>query len=281
MAQFDHKPYLNGWLGFGCGIYITEKQKMKGLFLLMLAPLAAANAPLFPNSVVSNDLEFIETKDQSTFTCLSYRGAEKAEMPDKRNNGLFVINSHIFTSYYTDGTAIELWAHPDFGSPSSAQNFVAPVAQAIGKLPIIMRMQLDHVVIHQGDETAFAEADGRFFVVYSDNIKSRIKSNDLEETIFHESVHATIDAHYSDSQTWQLAQQNDGAFITHYAANFPTKEDLAESALFAWAVLMHPGRLPHKIETQVKKLMPHRLDFFEELFASESIIPLKIDNNGC
>lgn len=249
---------------------------MKKLALLLLCALiygstAATGAPLFPNSVVSNDLEFIRTDDQSAFACLIFEGVRRAEMPDKRRDELLANGVYIFTAHYNDGVSIEIWAHPDFESQDAALISVEPVAQALGKLPTFMRSKLDHLVIHKGDETAFGESRGHFFVLYSDNIQTRIRNHDLEETVFHESVHATLDEKYLRSREWLEAQRADGDHITEYAANNPDKEDLAESALFAWATLVHPGRLPADIERHVRNVMPNRLAFFEELFLSEPI----------
>lgn len=238
---------------------------------LVFQSVGVNSAPLFPNSVVSNDLEFIRTSDKSVFSCLAYRGTKRAEMPDKRRDVLFDNKTFIFVANYKDGTSVGIWAHSDFGSQVSALKSVEPVTQAIGKLPTIMRSKLDHVVIHKGDEIAFGEDQGHFFVLYSDNIQTRISNHDLEETIFHESVHATLDAKYLRSRKWLNAQNSDDGFITDYAANLPKKEDLAESALFAWAMLVHPGRLPASVEQRAREIMPNRLMFFEELFLSKPI----------
>lgn len=226
-------------------------------------------APLYPNSVVSNDLEFIKTSDQSAFSCIVYKGKQRAEMPDKRHDELFANNTFVFVANYTDGTSLEIWAHSDFGSKDRALRSVDPVAAAIGKLPTFMRAKLDHVVIHKGNETAFAESGGHFFVLYSENILTRIRNHDLEETVFHESVHAALDKRYLPSPLWLEAQQADNDYITEYAANRPEKEDLAESALFAWAILVHPGRLPDSIIERAHEIMPNRLVFFKELFLSK------------
>lgn len=237
--------------------------------------------PIFPNSVVSNDLEFIRAIDQSVFSCLAFQGTERAEMPDKRSDSLFDSGTFIFQANYKDGTYVGLWAHSDFGSQAAALRSVEPVAQAIGKLPTIMRSKLDHVVIHKGDEVAFGEADGHFFVLYSDNIRTRMRNHDLEETVFHESVHATLDAKYLRNRAWRSAQRTDGAFVTEYAARLPEKEDMAESALFAWTMLMHPGRLPGNIEVRVRQIMPNRLAFFEDLFLSQPIFHRVSTERGC
>ena len=242
------------------------------LSLFLVATAAPAKAkPIYPNSVVSNDLEFIATSDTSAFACVRFDDRRTAEMPDRRKDGLMAKQTFIFTAHYTDGTSVGLWAHADFKTRQRALTSVKPVAEAVGKLPTFMRRTLDHVVIHVGDETAFGESDGHFFVLYSENIKTRIRNHDLEETVFHESVHATLDKRHANSGKWRKAQKADGDFITKYAKRLPTKEDLAESGLFAWALIMHPGRLPAKIEARTRKIMPNRLAFFEDLFLTRPV----------
>ena len=128
-----------------------------GCLSLVAATFAAATvtvpvmaAPLYPNSVVSNDHEFIATSDQSVFACLVSEGRRTAEMPDKRTDSLMARKTFIFTAHYTDGTSVGLSAHPKFTSEEKALKSVAPAAEAVGKLPTFMRVKLDHVVIHRG-----------------------------------------------------------------------------------------------------------------------------------
>lgn len=241
----------------------------------MVLPVFAA--PMFSNSVVSNDLEFITQDDESAYSCLGYTGEIRAEMPDKRNDELFADGVFSYISKFSDGTRVSLWVHPDIGTNDAAEPIATVIAKAIGKLPTIMRRKLDHVVILVGDETAFAEDLGHFFVLYTENIETRIENHDLEETVFHESVHATLDSKYGQSAEWQSAQKADGAFVTKYAANNPQKEDMAESALFAWATLRHPKRLPIDIEKYVTKTMPNRLEFFEGILMI-SLFSIRLEN---
>jgi hypothetical protein len=131
-----------------------------------------------------------------------------------------------------------------------------------------MRERLSRVVVHSGDHTAFAEHLGHFFVVFVDNIQKRISTHDLEETVFHESVHATLDAEWAESAEWRQAQAADGAFITEYAAEEPEGEDLAESALFAFTYLRHPERLPPDVRLGIETTMLARLSFFETIFVA-------------
>ena len=234
--------------------------------LACLGGVAQAD-PLFSNSVVSNDIEFLQANDLSAFSCVRQIEQRRAEMPDKRNNGLFVDNVAVFRAAYTDGSSTEIWVHPGVGAQAGTQ-LARDVAERVGLLPTLMRKKLDHVVIHQGDETAFSEDQGRFFVLYSENIRTRLRNHDLEETIFHESVHATLDVPMANSSAWKRAQRRDGDFVTEYGADIPRSEDLAESALFAWAYFFHADRLPAEVRDGLGDIMPNRLAFFHEVFVA-------------
>lgn len=241
-------------------------QRLIATALLLVTPLAAK--PLFGNSVVSNDIDFIRTDDPSVPFKLSETGRARKEMPDKRSDQLFLDEVHTLSLNYDDTSSIEIWASPLLKDRASAIRYATLVGAALGKLPTPMRKKLSHVVIHAGDETAYAEEEGRFFVLYTKNIEKRISTHDLEETVFHESVHATLEAEHAKCPEWIKAQKADTGFITAYAEALPQKEDLPESALFAYTLTKHPGRLPAKVEEAVRKLMPHRLEYLRLLFES-------------
>jgi hypothetical protein len=242
--------------------------------------MAAVGEPLFKNSVVSNRLDFIKTSDPSAFHCIAYDGEITAEMPGAASGGLLANGVFAFTAQYTDGSAVPFWVHYDIGSSDAAAPFARKAAEAVGKLPTFMRAKLNHVVIHGGDGTAFAEDRGRFFVLYAQNMRTRMRDNDLEETVFHEAVHATLDIPYLKSAAYTKARKADGAAITEYARKRPT-EDMAESALFAWALTQHPGRLPARIERRVREIMPNRLAFFAELFSKRPRLYRVGPKRGC
>lgn len=222
--------------------------------------------PLFNNSIVSTSIDFITESDTDAFTDMEFVGQEDKEMPDSTNDELFDTDTYIFKVNFSNGNHTEIWAHSSFGSLVAAQEYAEKLTSRLGKLPDFMRDELSHVVLHNGNAGAFAESEANFFVVYSQNIDVRIANNDLEETIFHESVHATLDALYLESSAWLEAQQNDDAFITQYAKDNANKEDMAETALFAYTMINYPGRLSTEIETWVHSNIPHRYAFFQTIF---------------
>ncbi|GAB5401790.1 MAG: hypothetical protein Aurels2KO_00210 [Aureliella sp.] len=231
--------------------------------------LGSKPQPPFRNSIVSTDFDFITDADKSVFDSLSYVGRGRREMPDKRTDDLFADGCYLFRASFRDEAQVEIWASRALASKEAAEKYATMLTKPLGKLPSVMRKRLSHVVIHQGDETAFAEADGHFFVLYSENMETRVRNHDLEETVFHESVHATLDADHAKNPAWRAAQEADGQFLTVYAAKNPTKEDLAESALFAFTRLEHPGRLPEQVEKLVEQRIPNRLAYFRAIFAAE------------
>lgn len=236
--------------------------------VLALVTGPGAAEPLFPNSVVSNDIDFITASDSTVPGCLRHEGEATREMPGALDtDALFADGVHSFAVDFADGSQVGLWVHPSVGTRAEAEAVAALLVAPLGRLPAVMRGKLSHVVVQAGDRPAFGEHLGHFFVVYEDNVRTRIATHDLEETVFHESVHATLDAAWALSPEWRDAQAADGAFITEYAAEFPVGEDLAESALFAITHLRHPGRLPPEVARAVETIMPARLAFFETLFA--------------
>lgn len=225
--------------------------------------------PLYEFSITSNDIDFILSSDPDVFKSLTYVEQARREMPDKRttSTGLFDEKAYIFKASFKNGKEIGIWCHSSFGNKAAAEDYASKVGPRLGKLPSFQRDMLDHVVIHTGDETAFGETVGRFFVLYSDNMDKRISTNDLEETIFHESIHATIQGLLEDKPEWKAVQRNDnGNFITNYASRLPALEDMPETAIFCYVTIKYPGRLPADVEQWVKDYIPNRLEFFKNLY---------------
>lgn len=234
----------------------------------LLSGVAAAN-PLFENSVVSNDIDFIMASDPAVPACVRYLGQTAQEMPGALDtDDLMASDVYTFEVVFLDQSQLGIWVHPSVGSREDAEDLASLLLGPLGRLPAVMRQHLSHVVVHSGYHPAFGEHLGRFFVVYADNMRARIDTHDLEETVFHETVHATLDAEWSQSAEWLHAQAIDGTFITEYAAENPEGEDLAETALFAFTYLRHRERLPPDVVRSIETMIPARLSFFKMIFGA-------------
>lgn len=223
----------------------------------------------FKNSIVSTDFDFITATDPSAFQKLKFDRRGKEEMPGKTTPGkpnepLFQ-DAFVFTAYFSDKTEVTIYIHAAsidrVAAKIEAMRFVDP----LGKLPTALRQGVRRLVVHRGGKDLTAFSDAGLIVMYSDNATVRIADHDLEETIFHESVHAAWDQKYSQSQRWKRAQIQDGGFATLYARSKPELEDLAETALFAFTIIHHPQRLPQEVRKKLIDTVGNRILFIEEL----------------
>lgn len=232
--------------------------------ILAAAPDALAAQLLYPNSVVSNDLDFIRSDDSGACWSMAEKGGGRTEMYDPRRDSLFVEGALHFDVTYP-GQSIRINVHPKVGNP---QQRAMEAAASVSRLPIQMRSELRYVNILDGDGTAWAEDLGRFFTLYDELMERRLAEHDLDETVFHETAHIALDPLLSNDPDWRSNQISDNGFITRYAAENPGKEDIAESALFVWTVIHHPGRLPADIEAAVREIMPNRLEYMGNIMAN-------------
>lgn len=231
----------------------------------------SGGAPPYRSSVVGTDFDFITAGDPSAFDRLEYVGFKDFEMPDKRGIGKpLVQKAHVFEAYFTDGTKVGIALDQEFGGRQAAEQDALKYAPRIGKLPPLYRRNLKHVVVHKGgvDTTAFAEDKGHFFILYSDNAAKRIGTNDLEETIFHEATHASIQVEHLGGAAWNRAKELDDAYITDYAKT-EEGEDFAESALFAYTLIHYPERFPAVERAKIEKQIPNRIAFFRRVYSGQ------------
>lgn len=227
---------------------------------------AAAQAPLYRSSVVGTDFDFITEADPDTFVRLEDKGQGQAEMPDKSDRSAPLMqDAFLFVAHFNDGTSVRLAIDADFKTLEGARAEALRYTPRLGRLPTALRRGVKRVVVHHGGENVTAFSDAGLMVLYADNATKRIGTHDLEETIFHESVHAAWDKAHARSAEWQDAQKQDGGYITDYARKNPQGEDLAESALFAYTLLHHPDRLPKEEAERIARAIPHRIAFVEKL----------------
>ena len=239
------------------------------LAALLALPLDAQD---YRSSVVGTDFDFIREEDPNLFSCLEYKGFLEREMPDKTSSGRLLQQAFVFVSYFDDGTSVDMALDADFGSEQAARAEAERYVRRLGRLPTSLRGGVQRMVVHYGNEDATAFSDIGLIVLYSDNATKRISTHDLEETLFHESVHASWDHLHRSSPAWLAAQEADGTFVTEYASEHPDREDLAESALFAYTLVHHPERIPAPDGGRIAAAIPARIAFVETLLPPDEPI---------
>lgn len=252
-------------------------QRRPGLVSLGLSAVGvmatAAVAVDYPSSVVGTDFDFIRGDDPSSFQALKFLGSTTAEMPDKRDDAADLFQpAFLFEATFSDAV-VKIFVDAGFANDRHAAEEARRYCGPLGRLPAPLRRGVRRLVVHRGGPDTTAFSDVGLIVVYSDNATRRIATHDLEETIFHESVHAAWDAEHAASRGWRNAQLADDAFVTVYAAKKPAREDLAESALFAFAMLRHPDRIDEPDRSAIAKRIPHRIAYIADLLSPGNDTP--------
>jgi len=230
-------------------------------------PFDAVAVPI--ESTGSDELrDLIRSDDPSTLTCVVDLGAQPGEFYDKVTDQLlFAENTNFFEARYADGATVEIRVHPDLGVGDDALVQARRVAEPIGLLPTELRSGIERVGFLDGDGTAQADGGGEGIHVYAVNVAQRERANRFEETLFHESVHTSLDDLYAASAQWLQAQTDDGEYLTDYSASQPAREDLAETALYAWALIHHPDRVSPADALAWKAAVPNRIAVIESILS--------------
>lgn len=254
---------------------------IRATLLLALAVFTAsqAQADVYPSSVVGTDFDYITDEDPDAFKGLEFKGKGLEEMPDKSSEGPLRQEAFRFLAKFKDGTKVALHVDAEFGTEAKAKAEALRYTPRLGKLPTSLRRGVERVVVHKGNPDTTAFSDRGLIVVYSANATKRISTHDLEETIFHESVHAAWDGLYAKSQEWLAAQAKDGKFITRYARKNPKGEDLAESALFAFTLIHHPERIPAAEAKKIRAAIPARIAFVAGLLPPKKPLTYPVGEN--
>lgn len=218
-------------------------------------------------STGSNKWDLITTDDPTAFVCAEYLGQGPEEfLPASKDGGYQrVSDAYLYQAKFSDGTLIDMRVHPEIGSKADADAELDRYLIPLGQLPTVLRQNIGRFAVRLGDNTATA-SQGEGMMLQSGNASVRIADNRLEETLFHESVHTSLDPLYAyqRSQEWLDAQAADGRWLTEYGRENPDGEDLAETALYAYALLHHPDRFPAGMVDEVKARVPNRLAFIEQ-----------------
>jgi hypothetical protein len=216
------------------------------------------------------DPDIITPADPTTFTGLTYAGQGSRLMFDRRF-GWVTLNAFLFNAVFDDGLTAEVQVNPEFGTPAASQAHAELYAAAIGRLPTALRQEMRTVWIHQGVEP-FGGGNNNI-LIHVGQADQYVASGILEETLVHEASHTSLDATHATSAGWLAAQAADGTFISTYARDFPTQEDIAESFLL-WLALRHrPDRISDALKATIQATMPARLAYFDGLALAMHPIP--------
>ena len=120
-------------------------------------------------------------------------------------------------------------------APTPAGFTLDTYAPVLGRLPAFLMTNAREGEINAGVELFGGNANGSF-LIHTGQGRIYLDDGFLEEILFHEAAHVSLDATHASAPGWRSAQAADGGFVSTYARDNPDREDVAESILPHFAV---------------------------------------------
>ena len=208
------------------------------------------------------DPDIITPEDLTTFVSLSYSGQAPRTMYDRRVADWITISPYLFPAIFNDSITIEIQVNPEFGSIDDAKVQAEKFAPIIGQLTTELRKDVETVWIHKGVKP-FGGGNNNLLIHTDYSALHYEDQGILEETFVHEASHTSLDAYHAANTEWLKAQEEDCRFISDYAEEHPTREDISESYLPYFAVRYRSDRISIELKEKIESAIPNRIKYFD------------------
>lgn len=209
--------------------------------------------------------DVITPESPSDFVEVTFMGLEDKETFDRRVTEFVTNPSHVFTATFRcSPEPVDVIVNAEFTQEQALQK-AQRFAQLLGQMPVGLRGLVREIWVHDGNEAAGGGNDS--ILVHSAYADDNVDF--IEEVFAHEGAHTSLDYDSGgvvNQRLWAEAVASDGQFISGYAAEFPDREDIAESygAFLIWALHRDQGLFPESA-AGIEALIPARLQYFESL----------------
>tara|TARA_B100000029_G_scaffold472943_1_gene513903 strand:- start:3150 stop:4001 length:852 start_codon:yes stop_codon:yes gene_type:complete len=227
--------------------------------------LSTSTPPYKGTLFIRNSSEIITESDPTLFDTLTKISDNPRIMFDRRK-GWITVTPFLFEATFTDGKSIEVQVNPEFESVQIAREIALIYLDPIGKLPAILRQDVETIWLHKGKEP-FGGGNNNLLIHHEMGLEY-IKEGILEEAFLHEASHTSLDPYHYNNK-WEAAQKADGNFISTYARDYPTSEDVAESFPMYYALRYKPSRISNSLRNTIIDTIPNRVIYFDENLPNE------------
>ncbi len=148
-------------------------------------------------------------------------------------------------------------------------------ATMMGQLPRCLRGAVEHINLMKGDGVWGGNSGTKALDIQLGSVsQGYARDGILEETLVHEACHAFFPDTQHSSEGWATAQEEDPLSISEYAADYPQREDFAESFVPYVALNYRRSRITDAQAKSIREAIPHRMKYMED--AKYKMYPLTI-----
>ena len=229
--------------------------------LVQLFTIQLLGSPPYSGTIFV-DPDILTEDDPTYFQGLEDAGQASRTMYDRRS-GWVSENAFLFNASFSDLPDVEIQVNPEFENIDAARLEAEKYAPVIGRLPKCLREDVETVWIHKG-VYGFGGGNNNL-LIHTGQADEYVASGILEETFIHEACHTSLDAEHAFAEEWLAAQIADDAFISTYARDNLTREDIAESFLLYYALRYRAERISESVAEVIQETMPNRIAYFDSL----------------
>lgn len=226
---------------------------------MVSVPLSAQ--PFSGTPFVASDI--VRPSDFSAFDTITYEGEQGITAFDVRIGSRNFFTAYRFKVTFTDGLDCNVFVNKELAY-DEALSWVEKTAPGVGQVPKTFRENLLSYVI-MGGEGRFSASGSTGINMHTGNIQQYLDSGHFEEVLIHEFTHISLDRSHANSIGWIFAQEMDNAFISNYARDNQTTEDVAESFLLYYALRYAKNRITDELVATIETTMPNRINYFDSL----------------
>ncbi len=207
------------------------------------------------------DADILKSSEKNFYKNSSYIGIKPNYVWDYRTNKFQTKDSYTFRISYTDGLTTNAIVNLEFGSVEEAKKQSEKYGRYAGLLPHFFRKDIKELELHKGS-TSIGAGSGAI-TIHTGRAEEGIRRGTFEETMIHEAAHLTLGNKHKTT-AWKNAQIADQQFISTYAQENPTTEDISESILPWIALRYRSDRISQKTINYIQKTIPHRIAYFDQ-----------------
>ena len=231
------------------------------MVISLAAPARADTAPPFDGTVWLGT-NLITPSSPSDLISVTPAGQGVRKTYDRRI-GWVTQNAYLFNATFNGSLPEEIIVNSEFGSTDAAMTQAQYFARITGQLPRSCRTQIDALWIHAGNENV--GGGNRSLMLYSGYAAAH--GGYMEEAMLHECAHTSLDYGWKgslDRTQWNAAAAQDPGFISKYARDNPTSEDVSESfgPYVAWKLGAASGYSADQLAA-IASQIPHRLAYLD------------------
>ncbi|NMM47849.1 PKD domain-containing protein [Marinigracilibium pacificum] len=205
--------------------------------------------------------DIIKESDPTTYIKAESVGKGKKTVFDRRVGKWIEINAHLINLTYEGQKVIQAVVNPEFTSEEALQTAIH-YGTSVGRIPKFLIKDVNELWIHKG-KYPFGGGNNSI-LIHTDQGKEYEDGGFLEEAFIHEGGHTSLDAGHANSAGWLEAQNYDMVFISTYAMENSSQEDIAESILTYLAIKKRKSRLNDNLYYNIRAANKYRIEYFNK-----------------